>query len=129
MDYSLPLIVAGGRTADAVIDYSSRAWTAVGGPEFISFASKSPHGSYIFYSNADKVVGTERFFYGVFGGDFDGPLFVFEHKTTGVQLRADISNGVISYKFDGTEFNSTFVSMVDQFSAGVDFQGLSREIR
>ena len=129
MDYSLPLIVAGGRTADAVIDYSSRAWTAVGGPEFISFASKSQHGSYIFFSNADKVVGTERFFYGVFGGDFDGPLFVFEHKTTGVQLRADISNGVISYKFDGTEFYSTFVSMVDQFSAGVDFQGLSREIR
>ena len=128
MDYTLPTMITPGRTTDSVMDYSLRSWKSEGGREFMSFASKSPNGSYIFFSNSDKVIGNERMFYAIFGGDHDGPLFMFEHKVTGAKLRCDIAGGIVTYKYNDTKIHTHFVSDIEDFTVGVNFNSMGNEI-
>ena len=129
-DYELPEIYAGRRTAKDVLETSKTSWLAHGGAKFITFADAKPISpSYLLFRNSDKIIGDSRAFYGVFSGTefFSKPLFVFEHKTTGQQLRADVADQVISYSFDNEVFQTELV-FDETFVAGLDFTAVPREI-
>ena len=129
MDYTLPELISTKRTPQEIFDYSKSAWLTQGGPSFVSFTAQRQQPTYLFFSDANKVVGEERMFYGVFSGTSEtgAPLFIFEHKISGVQLRADIMGNVITYSYNGNEFERAYIAPGAIYAVGLDFSKLPPE--
>lgn len=129
--YALPTLVSQNRTLESIMDYSGKSWGSFGGPTYLSFASGSVEPTYLFFADANQIVGDERVVYGVFSGthDEETPLLILEHKISGVQLRANIINNTIKYYYDGALIQTGWVLDTDQpYTVGFDFHQVSREI-
>lgn len=126
--YTLPQVITGKRSLASVLETSKNLYNEIGGPTFITFGETDD--GYLFFSDSNKIGGSERSFYAVFSGtsDWGVPLFVFVHKKTGVELRADISNDLVTYSFNGQPYQTAWVNPDQPYVVGFDFSRVNDEI-